>query len=111
MHWRKSHNTTNLTVSERTQTRLKLSHSIYGTKRQKDRLKVKWSNTELENTDLPKYLGVTLDRTLSYKTAYTQYEAEGGHTQQSSAEIGKLEVGHKCKHDQNHCDCFMLFRR
>ena len=30
-------------------------------------LKVKWSNTELENTDQPKYSGVTLDRTLSYK--------------------------------------------
>ena len=30
-------------------------------------LKVKWGNTELDNTDQPKYLGVTLDRTLSYK--------------------------------------------
>ena len=30
-------------------------------------LKVKWSNTELENMDQPKYLGVLLDRTLSYK--------------------------------------------
>ena len=30
-------------------------------------LKVKWSNTELENTDLPKYLDVTLDRTQCYK--------------------------------------------
>ena len=29
-------------------------------------LKVKWSNTELENMEQPKYLGVTLDRTLSY---------------------------------------------
>ena len=27
----------------------------------------KWSNTELENTDQAKYLGATLDRTLSYK--------------------------------------------
>ena len=45
------------------------------------------------------------------QTVYTQYKDEGGHTQQSSAEIGKLEVGHKCKHDQNHIACFMLFRR
>ena len=30
-------------------------------------LKVKWNDTELENTAHPKYLGVTLDRTLSYK--------------------------------------------
>ena len=35
-------------------------------KEEKRTLKVKWSNTELENTDQPKYLGVILDRTLSY---------------------------------------------
>ena len=28
---------------------------------------MKWSRTDLENTPHPKYLGVTLDRTLSYK--------------------------------------------
>ena len=33
------------------------------------------------------------------QTAYTQHKDEGGHTQQSSVEIGKLEVGHKYKHD------------
>ena len=36
------------------------------------------------------------------ETAYTQYKDEGGHTQQCSAEISKLEVGHKCMHDQIH---------
>ena len=30
-------------------------------------LKLEWNKTELENTPHPKYLGVTLDRTLSYK--------------------------------------------
>ena len=30
-------------------------------------LDVKWNNTDLENTPHPMYLGVTLDRTLSYK--------------------------------------------
>ena len=30
-------------------------------------LEVKWNNTDLQNTPHPKYLGVTLDRTLSYK--------------------------------------------
>ena len=30
-------------------------------------LKVEWNRTELENTPHPKYLSVTLDRTLSYK--------------------------------------------
>ena len=67
MHWNKSHTTTALTICERTQIRLKLPHSIYGKKEATRSLKVKWSNTELENTDQPKYLGVTLDRTLSYK--------------------------------------------
>ena len=30
-------------------------------------LEVKWNNTDLDNTPHRKYLGVTLDRTLSYK--------------------------------------------
>ena len=30
-------------------------------------LKIKWNNSDPENTVYPKYLGVTLDRTLSYK--------------------------------------------
>ena len=66
MNWRKSHTTTDVTVCERAQIRLKLPHSIYGTKGQIS-LKVNWRNTKPENTDQPKCLGVTLDRTLSYK--------------------------------------------
>ena len=31
-------------------------------------LQVSWNGVDLENTDTPKYLGVTLDRTLSCKT-------------------------------------------
>ena len=31
-------------------------------------LQVSWNEVDLENTDNPKYLGVTLDRTLRYKT-------------------------------------------
>ena len=31
-------------------------------------LQVAWNGVDLENTDNPKYLGVTMDRTLSYKT-------------------------------------------
>ena len=30
-------------------------------------LKLEWNRTKLENTPHPKYVGVTLDRTLSYK--------------------------------------------
>ena len=36
------------------------------------------------------------------QTEYTQYKDEGGNTQPYSLEIGKLEVGHKCKNDANH---------
>ena len=36
-------------------------------KEAKRSLKVVWNKTELENTTHPKYLGVTLDRSLSYK--------------------------------------------
>ena len=36
-------------------------------KEAKRSLKVVWNKTELENTPHPKYLGVTLDRTLGYK--------------------------------------------
>ena len=36
-------------------------------KEAKSTLKVKWNRTDLENTPHPRYLGVTLDRTLSYK--------------------------------------------
>ena len=36
-------------------------------KEAKRTLKVKWNRSDLENTPHPKYLGVTLDRTLSYK--------------------------------------------
>ena len=36
-------------------------------KEAKRMLKVKWNRTDLENTPHPKYLGVTLDRSLSYK--------------------------------------------
>ena len=43
------------------------------------------------------------------QTEYTHYKDEGGHMQQSSAEISTR--GAQCKHDQNHVVLFMLFRR
>ena len=39
-------------------------------------LQVSWNGVDLENTDTPKYLGVTLDSTLSYKTHI--HQDEGG---------------------------------
>ena len=48
----------------------------------------------------PKYLGVTLDRTLCYKQL-TQHEDEGGYTQQSIKKVIKFKMGSECKYNQN----------
>ena len=50
-------------------------------------LQVSWNGVDLENTDTPKYLGVTLDRTLSYKT---QDQDEGGNPKQPTKETSKF---------------------
>ena len=42
-------------------------------------LKIKWNNSDLENTDYPNYLSVIQDRTLSYKETYKNKD-EGGST-------------------------------
>ena len=60
-------------------------------------MKVAWNRTDLEHTAHPKYLGVTLDRTLSYK----QHKDEGGHTQQPPEEVSKLQMGDKRKYNQD----------
>ena len=54
-------------------------------------LEVKWNNTDLENTPHPRYLGVTLDRTLSYKQHIhntMMMVATGNHE-----EVIKLQIG------------------
>ena len=45
-------------------------------------LNIAWNGVDLENTAYPKYLGVTLDRTLQLQTAHTEHEDEGGNPQQ-----------------------------
>ena len=42
-------------------------------------LKVEWNRTAIENTPHPKYLCVTLDRTLSYKERIHNIMMKGGH--------------------------------
>ena len=54
----------------------------------KGSLQVSWNGVDLENTDTPKYLGVTLDRTLSYKTHI--HQDEGGNSKQPTKEISKF---------------------
>ena len=45
------------------------SHGVSSAEpRGKSSLQVSWNGVDLENTDAPKFLGVTLDRRLSYKT-------------------------------------------
>ena len=56
----------------------------------KRKLEVKWNNTDLENTPHTKLLGVTLDRTLSYKQHI--HKDEGGHPKQPPDEVIKHQV-------------------
>ena len=92
MHWRKSHNTT-----DPTQIRPKLPHSIYGTKRQKI-VKSQMEPYKTREDGPAVILSCHSGPHTELQTAYTQYKDEGGHTKTYSSEIGKLEVGHKCKH-------------
>ena len=71
-------------------------------KETKRKLDVTWNGTVLKNTAHPKYLGVTLDRTFSYKKHNTQHEDEGGYPKQPSKEIVYILMGDKCKYKQNH---------
>ena len=58
MHWKNSH-----IITDKTQ----VTAFHLRNKEANRSLKVEWNRTKLENTPHPKYLGVTLDRTLSYK--------------------------------------------
>ena len=66
----------------------------------KTSLKVSSNGVDLENTTHPKYLGVTLDRTLSYKQ-HIQNQDKGSYPQQPFEEISYLKMWNKCKHYKN----------
>ena len=51
-------------------------------------LQISWNGVDLEDTDTPKYLGVTLDVELQY--THTQHQDEGGNPKQSTKEMRKL---------------------
>ena len=53
-------------------------------------LQVSWNGVDLENTDTPKYLGVTLDRTFELQDTHTQHQDEGGNSKQPTKEISKF---------------------
>ena len=71
-------------------------------------LQVSWNGVDLENTDTPKYLGVTLDRTLRLQYTHTQHQDEGGNSKQPTKEFIKFQVVNKCKDNQNHNLSLML---
>ena len=50
-------------------------------------LNVSWNGVDLDNTTCPKYLGVTLDRTLSYKQHIQNTKMKGSYQQQPNEEI------------------------
>ena len=53
-------------------------------------LQVSWNGVDMKNTDSPKYLDVTLDRTLSYKTHIHTTKIKGGNSKQPTKEISKF---------------------
>ena len=73
-------------------------------------LKVKWKNSDLDNT-------ATLSTSVSQLTMCTQLKgahsehSEGGYINQPSEETGKLQMGNKRKYNQNNCIGFMLLDR
>ena len=92
MHWRKSHNTTDLTVCERTQ--IRLSYRIPSTEqRGKKIVKSQMEQYRTREHRPAEVLRCHSGPHTELQTAYTQYKDEGGHMHQSSAEIGKLGSG------------------
>ena len=61
-------------------------------------LEVKWNNTDLENTPHPKYLSVTLDRTLSYKKHIHNTKMKLATRNNLLKKLSKLQMGLQHKH-------------
>ena len=71
-------------------------------------LQVSWNGVDLENTDTPKYLGVTLDRTLSYKTHIQSTKMKVATRNNIVNKLSNSRWGNKCKDNQNHSLSLML---
>jgi len=65
-------------------------------------LRVRWENKELKNTKYPVYLGVTLDRTLSFKEHTRKLKEKVASRNNLLRETCKHKMGHRSKHPQNH---------
>ena len=70
---------------------------------------VEWNRTKLENTPHPKYLGVTLDRTLSYKEHMHNTKMKVATRKQSTKKVVQIEMGSKRKYHKNNSIGIMLF--
>ena len=64
-------------------------------------LKVEWNRTKLENTPHPKYLGVTLDRTLSYKEHMHNTKMKVATRNNLPKKVAQFEIGSKRKYHKN----------
>ena len=71
-------------------------------------LQVSWNGVDLENTDTPKYLGVTLDRTLSYKTHIHNTKMKVATRNNLLKKLANSRWRNKCKDNQNHSISLML---
>ena len=68
----------------------------------KRELDLTWNGTVLENTTHPKYLGVTLDRTLSYKKYIHNTKMKVATRNNLLNKLYTSKCGDKCKYNQNH---------
>ena len=71
-------------------------------------LQVSWNVVDLENTDTPKYLGVTRDRTLSYKTHIHNTNMKVATRSNLLKKLANSRWGNKCKDNRNHSPSPML---
>ena len=101
MHWTNSYGITDPTVC--VQTQFTAFHLRY--KEANRSLKVEWNRTELENTPDPKYLGVTLDRMLSYKEHIHNTKKKVA----TRKKVVPFEMGSKHKYHKNNSISIMLF--
>ena len=72
------------------------------------KIKVSWCGEILEHHTNPIYLGVTLDRALTFKKHIENLKKENQHTKQYPQNPGKLKMGSKPTNTENHRTCPLL---
>ena len=67
------------------------------------KLKILWRGEELEHHQFPVYLGVTLDRTLSFATHLQKLRGKVGSRNSLLKKTSRKQMGSQCSNTQNNC--------